>query len=76
MIRPALPGEMYTPDTWRRQDTTPRPVPELDSDGNPWQITREGLHCGTHNGDSYCLEWLPTPLLPCHRPEHRQMEAE
>jgi len=64
-VRRGMPGEMFTPDTpWLRQDTTPRPVPDLDADGNPWQITAEGLHVGTHEGDGYCLEWLPVP----HRP--------
>jgi len=64
-VGPGMPGEMFTPDTpWLRQDTTPRPVPVLDADGNPWQITAEGLQPGTHEGNSYCLEWLPVP----HRP--------
>jgi len=62
-VRPAREGEMFTPDTpWRRQDTTPRAVPELDADGKPWQITGDGRHVGTHNGTPYCLEWLPVPF--------------
>ena len=50
----------YTPSTpWRNQDPSPRPVPAADSDGNPWQVTGDGRHVGTHNGMAYCLEWLP-----------------
>lgn len=61
-------GETYTPDTpWLDQDTTPRPIPEFDSDGNPWRISAEGLHIGTHNGESYCLEWLPVYRRPAGR---------
>ncbi len=54
------PPGYYVPDTpWINQDRTPRPVPELDSDGHPWQVTADGRHVGTHYGESYCLEWLP-----------------
>lgn len=57
-------GETYIPNTpWRRQDNSPHPVPELDADGGPWRITGQGRHVGSHNGEDYCLEWLPTELL-------------
>ena len=36
-------------------------MPELDSSGQPWRITADGRHIGTHNGGDYCLEWLPVP---------------
>jgi hypothetical protein len=63
--RPGRAGETYIPNTpWRRQDNSPHPVPELDSSGQPWRITGRGLHVGSHNGEDYCLEWLPTELLP------------
>jgi len=54
-------GGTYQPDpTWAPdQDLSPRPVPEADADGNEWRITGDGRHVGTHNGDTYCLEWLP-----------------
>jgi hypothetical protein len=53
-------GATYTPDTpWIPQDTTPQPVPELDADGRPWQVTGDGRHVGTCHGETYCLEWLP-----------------
>src|SRR6266704_2423024 len=60
--RPGRDGETYIPDTTNaRQDPSPRPVPERDSSGQPWRITADGRHIGTHNGDDYCLEWLPIP---------------
>lgn len=67
-VRSAQKGEMYTPDTsWRIQDNTPRPVPELDTSGNPWRITGAGRHVGTdRDGTPYCLEWLPVPDAPRH----------
>jgi hypothetical protein len=59
VIRPALPCEMYTPDTpWRRQDTTPSPVPELDSDATHGRSPRKGstaeLTTATHIASNGC----------------------
>jgi hypothetical protein len=72
--RPGQPGELYTPNTpWLRQDDTPRQVPEHDADGGPWRITGQGRHVGSHNGEDYCLEWLPvvpsTDPAPVPSPE-------
>src|SRR5260370_5840384 len=60
--RPGREGETYVPDTTNpRQDPSPRPVPELDSSGQPWRIAADGRHIGTHNGEDYRLAWLPLP---------------
>src|SRR5260370_2040899 len=64
-VRPAREGEMYSPDTpWRRHDNTPRPVPVLDADGNPSQISGAGPHPAPHNATPTSLNCLPPPLPP------------
>ena len=75
--RPGRDGETYVPDTTNpRQDPSPRPVPELDASGQPWRITADGRHVGAHNGEDYCLEWLPVEDTPQAQHERGELTAE